>query len=311
MPPVPPVRPVPHGPTGRQFALRHGAYTATVTETGATLRELGHEGRPLIAGFNEDEPMPDFNGALLAPWPNRIGDGKYAFDGREHQLPVSEPSRRTALHGLVAWQPWEPVSVAADAVELTTVLYPQRGYPFLLTLTARYVLGADGLSIEVAARNDGSSAAPYGVSMHPWFVADDEGIGAWTLTLPADDVLTVDDRLLPTGRVAVSGELDLRAGRALGATRLDHAFTGIGFEAGTAQVTLRNRAGRGVVIGFDERCRWVQVCTGDEAGPALNRRAVAIEPMTCPPDAFRSGTDVVRLEPGDEHSVRWTIGALH
>ena len=305
-----PTAPAPHGPTGRQFALARGRYTATVTETGATLRELAHDGRPLIAGFGSDAPMPDFNGALLAPWPNRIGDGSYTFDGREHQLPVSEPSRGTALHGLVAWQPWEPMTVDDDAVELTTVLYPQRGYPFLLTLIARYALRDDGLSIEVSARNDGPSAAPYGVSMHPWFVADDRGIADWTLTVPAADVLAVDERLLPTGRVAVSDELDLREGRTLGRTRLDHAFTGIAFEAGTAQVTLCDPDGRGVAVAFDERCRWVQVCTGDEAGPAVNRRAVAIEPMTCPPDAFRSGTDVVRLEPGDEYSVGWTIGAV-
>lgn len=310
MPAAPSVPPAPQGPTGRQFALTHAGYTATVTQAGATLRELTHHGRPLIAGFSRDEPMPDFNGALLAPWPNRIGDGRYTFDGREHQLPVSEPSRRTALHGLVAWQAWEPVSVADDAVELTTVLYPQRGYPFLLTLTARYALADDGLSVDVTARNDGTSTAPYGVSMHPWFVADDDGISDWTLTVPADDVLTVDARLLPTGRATVWGELDLRAGRTLGETRLDHAFTGIAFDGGSARVTLRNPDGRGVTIGFDERCPWLQVCTGDEAGPALNRRAVAIEPMTCPPDAFRSGTDVVRLEPGDEHTVRWTIGAL-
>jgi aldose 1-epimerase len=297
-------------PTGHQVELTHGPYAATVTEVGATLRTLTCAGRPLIAGFDADEPMPDFNGALLAPWPNRIGDGRYDFDRRTHQLPVSEPDRGTALHGLVAWQAFAAAAVDADAVELSTVLYPQRGYPFLLTLTARYRLGPDGLAIVISARNDGDTDAPYGVSMHPWFVAGTGPPADWTLTLPAARVVTTDDRLLPTGTEAVSGPMDFRAGAPLADTALDHAFTDLAFVGGRATATLRGPDGVGVEIEWDDTCHWLQVCTGDAAGPALNRRAVAIEPMTCPPDAFRSGEGVVRLAPGDEHSVSWRIAAL-
>jgi aldose 1-epimerase len=297
-------------PTGDQFALRHSDYTAIVTEVGATLRSLTYGDRPLVAGFAADAPMPEFNGALLAPWPNRIGDGRYDFDGRTHQLPISEPSRNTALHGFVAWQPWAATEVSADAVRLETVVWPQRGYPFLLTLAAHYALGAEGLTMELSARNDGSTPAPFGISMHPWFVAGAAPLADWQLTLPAAKVVTTDDRLLPTGVEPVAGELDYRSGRALGATRLDHTFTGVIFTSGRAAATVVAPDGTGVEVTWDESCPWLQVCTGDEAGPDLNRRAIAIEPMTGPPDAFRSGVDIVRLEPGRSFETTWRIAAV-
>ena len=200
---------------------------------------------------------------------------------------------------------------SAESAEFRTVLYPQRGYPFLLTLTARYSLDADGLRIDVSARNDGDRDAPYGVSMHPWFVTVPEPLASWTLTVPAERVLTTDGRLLPTGSEPVTGALDFRRGRLLGDTALDHAFADVIFDGDDlASAVLVSETGAGVEVSWDRRCQWVQVCTGDEVGPALSRRAVAIEPMTCPPDAFRSGAGLVRLPPGQAHEVSWRIRSL-
>ena len=297
-------------PTGRQIDLESGPYRATITEVGATLRALSHDGRALIAGFGADEIMPEFNGALLAPWPNRVRDGRYDFGGRTHQLALSEPQRATALHGLVAWQAWSLGSTSRESAELSTVLFPQRGYPFLLILTARYRLTREGLSIEIEAVNTGATAAPYGVAMHPWFVAGADPLADWTLTLPAGSVLATDDRLLPTGTRGVAGDFDFRSGRRLDDLELDHAFTAIEFTEGKAHATLVSPAGAGVDISWDEACRWLQVCTGDAAGPKLRRRAVAIEPMTCAPDAFNSGEGLVRLDPGQTHRVHWRFAAI-
>ena len=77
-----------------------------VTESGATLRALEHEDRALVDGFGEDEMPRGGRGQLLMPWPNRIRDGRYPYDGRELQLGLSEPARGNASHGLVRWAAW-------------------------------------------------------------------------------------------------------------------------------------------------------------------------------------------------------------
>lgn len=299
-------------PTGRQVDLTFGPYRATVTEVGATLRTLTFGSRPLIAGFGEDEAMPAFSGAVLAPWPNRVIGARYTFDGQTHQLPVSEPGRNAALHGFVAWQTWTVSAATRSMVDLTTVVYPQPGYPFLLTLQARYQLDRNGLRIVVSARNDGPTDAPYGVSIHPWLTAATGNVSEWTLTIPADEILTIDDQWSPTGVQEVQGEFDYRRSRALGDTRLDHTFTAVRFDDTLgARSTLRSPDGSGVSISWGSECQWVQICTGDEATPERNRRAVAIEPMTCPPDAFQSGAGLIRLSPRQTHTASWQISPLY
>ncbi|HWU31187.1 MAG TPA: galactose mutarotase, partial [Microbacterium sp.] len=61
---------------------------------------------------------------------------------------------------------------------------------------------------------------------------------------------------------------------------------------------------------WDAGCPWVQVHTADLPDPAASRRGLAVEPMTCPPDAFNSGTDLIVLEPGAAHTAGWSIRAL-
>ena len=87
------------GPSGEQFAIEGGGYRAVVTESGAALRSLTYAGRPLLDGFAEDEQSPGGRGQLLMPWPNRIRDGRYSFDGAELQLPLTEPSATTPPTG--------------------------------------------------------------------------------------------------------------------------------------------------------------------------------------------------------------------
>ena len=93
-------------PSGEQHEISAGGYRAVVTECGAALRVLEHDGRPLVAGWPEDEQTSAGRGQLLAPWPNRIRDGRYSFGDRDLQLPLSEPKLHNASHGLVRWASW-------------------------------------------------------------------------------------------------------------------------------------------------------------------------------------------------------------
>jgi len=299
-----------HPLNGREIQLRHGSSTASVVTLGASLRSLEHDGRPLVVPFRTDELRPAFRGAVLAPWPNRVVDGRYTFDGQAQQLALTEPERGHALHGLLVWTDWDVASVGDDAVTLVTELAPDAGYPHRLQLECVYTLDDDGLTTTVTARSL-SGRAPYGTAAHPYLTAGGALLDDCVLTLPADRfVATQGERLLPAGEEDVSEAPwpDFREPTTIGAAQVDHAFTGLRREAdGQARVRLEAPDGFAVEMTWGAELTWVQVHTADRPEPELDRAGLAVEPMTCPPDAFSSGEDVVVLEDGTEHTASWRI----
>ncbi len=331
-------RPVARPRSGAQYAIAAAGYTADVASIGASLRTLRHAAdggtaRDLVVPFDADELRPGYRGATLAPWPNRIVDGRYAFGGASFQLPLTEPARGQALHGLASWLDFAPRVVEAARGVLAAVVEPQAGYPFRVEVEVEYRLDADGLTQTVTGRNLGDDAAPWGTGPHPYLVAGEGRVDDWTLELPADSVLTVTpDRLSPVAIEPVEAhpEFDFRAARPIASTFIDHAFTGLrasdaegdsargaARDAGAARgaapshrVVLTAPGGTGVEMTWDAACPWVQVHTADTpAAEATHRIGLAVEPMTCPPDAFNSGTDLVVLQPGAAHTARWRIAA--
>ena len=303
-------------PTGEQFEIHGGEYRAVVTECGASLRVLEHAGRALLDGYGEDAMPAGGRGQLLMPWPNRIGDGAYSFGGRDLQVALSEPGRGNASHGLVRWAAWSVEEHTPHSVSLGYRLMAQTGYPWTLDLHVLYDLSADGLTVTQTATNMSASAAPYAQGAHPYVRAESDPIDRLELLLPAATRLRVDDRKLPTGREPVEGTAyDFQVSRPIRATVLDDAFTDLTRDDdGAATVELRDPDnGRGVALWVDGRHRWLQVFSADDA-PGTARRSLAVEPMTAPPDAFRSGDDLTTLAPsgedGDELSASWGIRAL-
>ncbi|EWS80591.1 aldose 1-epimerase family protein [Brachybacterium phenoliresistens] len=311
--------PAPHDrpelPRGRTWEIVAGPYRAGIAAVGAIVEHLTVDGRDLLVRNPATGPMQFYRGAVVAPWPNRIGDGRYTWDGQDIQAPLTEPDRQNALHGLVSFVPFEEVSSADEAVTLRTLLYPSPGYPFALELTVEHRVDAEtGLTTTVTARNVGDQDAPYGVCPHPYLVAGPEPLDTWTLRTSVGTVMTVTpDRLLPTGLVRVDegGEFDFREGKVLGSQEIDHAFTDLGRdEQGLARVVVTAPGGTGVEMVADERCPWLQLHTADRPEPENNRLGLAVEPMTCPPDAFRSGDGVIRLAPGASHEAAWSVRGL-
>ncbi len=296
-----------------EYRISSGEYSAVITARAAALRELRHRERDLVVPFPAGGPIPDFRGIIAAPWPNRIADGRYTFDGVGYQVPLNEPSRGCALHGFVFELDWILESHDESAVTLSCSPEPTAGYPHALRIAVEYRLTEAGLRIGVTAANLGGTAAPYGVCPHPYLVAGPSSLDQWTLEIPAGAFLEVTpDRLLPTETRSVEGHaFDFRSPRAIGATAIDHAFTQIAFDdGGQASVLVRDPGGTGVGMSWDRSCPWLQIHTADKEPPAANRLGLAVEPMSCPPDAFNSGTNLVRLEPGAMHSAAWTIFAV-
>jgi len=311
--PAPAVHDLPSHPlTGHEVRLHHGGYEASVVTLGASLRSLEHGGRPLVVAFHADRLRPGFRGALLAPWPNRVVDGRYTFDGEDQQLPLSEPDRGHALHGLLVWAEWQVVSLSEDTVTLGVELAPSAGYPHRLVVECTYALADGGLTTTVRARSL-FGRAPYGVAAHPYLTAGGALLDSSVLTLPADRFIeTEGPRLLPAGErdVVDAPWPDFREPTPIGTSSVDHAFTGLRREADAqARVRLEAPDGFAVEMTWGPELEWVQVHTADRPEPELNRVGLAVEPMTCPPDAFSSGEGVVVLEEGQTHEASWTISA--
>ena len=298
-------------PSGEQAEISHGAWRATITEVGATLRVLEHGARPLIRSFDVSKQASGGQGQVLLPWPNRVGDGAWHWRGHDLQLPLSEPARHNASHGLLRWVPWLLTTPAPYEVQADVRLRPQPGYPFALDVRITYSLGEGGLRVHTYVTNVGAEAAPYGHGMHPYLLASPNGrVDDWELTVPAATRLYVDERGLPTGDSPVEGtDVDFRDGRRIGDTVLDTPMTDLGREAdGLARVRLRDQvSGHGVLLWMDVSYRWLQIFTGDTLPADVRRTSLAVEPMTCPPDALRTGTDLVVLEPGGSWTGSWGI----
>ncbi len=296
------LRPMSNQPTGEQYTISHGRHAAVVTEVGATLRSLTVDGEEWLWTFGKDGTPSASQGRQLLPWPNRIRDGKYCFGGVEYQLPITEVPRHVALHGLDEDAAWELVHHGDSKVVQRHTFRPQAGWPGTLTVTLHHTITDEGLTVIAQVDNDGDSAAPYGYGVHPYFAFDD--VNEVSLELPFSSELKVDeDRLLPLEVAPVSTDRDFRDGHPLGTTAFDTAFTHPATPRWTARLVGPQHT---VEVWGDETMPWVQLYTRPE------RDAIALEPMTCGPDAFNDGPThdgLIVLAPGDMHVATWGVRA--
>jgi aldose 1-epimerase len=285
-------------PTGAEHALERGRQRLVVSEAGGGARSWKVDGSELLASFGSGTRDGAFAGKPLMPWPNRLRDGRYAFEGVEHRVEISEPESSTALHGLTLSSRWRASRTSAHGITLTHRLREREGYPFALDLAVGYELDPGGVVVTLRATNAGPGRAPFGAGLHPYLRLD----GDFTLQIPARTSVPVDGRKLPTGPpTPVSGsDLDFRHPRSLDHQRLDTCFGDLERgAAGVASVTLVGA--RRLVVWMDDAFHFVQVFTADGA--------IAVEPMTCAPDAFNTGDGLLVLEPGASFTGRCGLTA--
>lgn len=244
---------------------------------------------------------------ILFPFPNRIRDGRFSFRGETYTV---DPPR----HGFVRDRPWEVTAHGASDEEGAWIVssfdasnYAEeilRQFPFRFTLRFTYRLRDGCLEMRAAARNTGRREMPLGFGIHPYFRKPVVG----SVSVPASKRWELEDSL-PTGRIIpVEGEYDLRAGRSLEALTLDDIFTGIESERNRAArcVIADHESGTETLIEFSAaKFPHVVVYT-----PPAPRRAICVEPNTCPTDAFNLSergveSDVIVL--GADEEVRFQI----
>jgi len=300
--------------SGRQFVLENAGARAEVGSLAAVLRSLTVDGIHLTEPIGTDVVTPMGCGIVLAPWPNRVRDGVWTLDGRPQQLDITEPPNRNAIHGLLRNTPYRLLAQGPSSVTLGALIAPQHGWPFLLDTSVRYQLEPDGLTVTHAVQNLSSQRAPWAVGAHPYFRVGDVPIEQLSVTLTAEVRIQLDDRANPGAEHAVDapgtgGAGDLRSGRPLDGLTLDSPYGRLANRDARADIAwLTAPDGSTTTLWADPAFGWVQAYTPREfprpSGPGL---AVAIEPMTGPPDALNSGTGLIWLEPAQSWSASWGV----
>ncbi|MCU1474757.1 aldose 1-epimerase family protein [Amnibacterium sp.] len=297
--------------TGEQFVLTldSGAVTATVAELAASLRELVVDGVRLVQDYGAGALPSQASGITLVPWPNRVRGGRWALDGAEQQLDLTEPARGNATHGLLRNTGYRVTDRSEAAITLSAPVFPQHGYPFHLDTSVRFELGAEGLTVTHGIHNAGDAPAPVGIGVHPYLRVGDTPFEELTVTVVASTAIIADDAKIPVGEQPVEGtDLDLRAGKRLAGVTLDQGYTGIALAGGLVRHRLTAPDGSGVELWGEPDFAYTQVFTTDIYETDDGRiSAVAIEPMTCAADALNSGRGLRRLDPGDQWVTSWGL----
>ncbi|MDQ1654887.1 MAG: aldose 1-epimerase [Cryptosporangiaceae bacterium] len=294
-------------PSGAQWTINHRDQHATIVELGGGLREYTVAGQPVAEGYDEHELAGKAAGQVLAPWPNRTGDGQYTVRGETRQLAINEPGKRNAIHGLVRWLSWHRADQTPESVTVAVTLPPSPAYPYPLELAITWSVGEQGLRAEHTVVNLGNQPAPFGLGVHPYLAAGTADPDELVLHAPVTEMLTTDDRSLPVGREPVAGTpFDFASPRAIAGTAFDTTFRGLERDGhGIYRTTVTRPDGSGAELWQDRSFGWVQLYNG--TGPSGQPGSVAVEPMTCPPDALRSGEDLIALQPGDRWTGSWGI----
>jgi aldose 1-epimerase len=301
-------------PTGEQFIIEgptdSGYAVATITEVGASLRALTVDGVDLVQRYPEGSPPSLGAGVVMAPWPNRVADGRWDYNGVAQQLSITDTEYGNSNHGLLMWTPYRVLDKSADAITLSATIFAHPGYPFVVATTVRYAVTSSGIETTHTFTTLGDKAAPVAVGSHAYYRIGDLATETLTLTSSAGTVYTNNDRLIPTGSRPVAGDFDLRSGQLVGDVVLDDCFTDLKPGPDSRyRSRLSAPDGRYVEVWGDESFDHVVLLTTrrftDHHGDTI--LAVAIEPQTAAANALNTGIGIKWLAPGETWTARWGI----
>jgi aldose 1-epimerase len=298
-------------PSGEQIVLRHGDQTAVIVEVGGGVRTYSVAGHEVLDGYAEDAQCDAARGQSLIPWPNRVQDGKWSWQGHDLQLPLTEPEQHNAIHGLCRWASWQTSERTDSAVTMTCTVAPQPGYPWWLAVSNRWTLDDAGLAVTTTVTNRSDTAAPVAVGFHPYLSVGTPTVDTALLTLPADTRIVTGPQQIPTGTEPVEGsDFDFRVPRPLGALAIDFAFADLARDDdGLVRLRLqRPNSDVSVALWADAAYPYLEVFTGDALpDPSRRRQGLGVEPMSAPPNALATGEAVVAVAPGESWVGSWGV----
>ena len=293
-----------------RLVLENATARAEIGLVAAVLCSLTVDGIRLTETVPVDGLPPMGCGIVLAPWPNRVRDGRWELDGETQQLDITEPALGNASHGLLRNTAYRVIEQTPDAVTLGAFIAPQHGWPFALDTWVRYQLESDGLTVTHGARNTGERPALWAVGAHPYFRIGETPVEQLTLRLDRPEYLELDDRLIPLRTRPVEGtRFDLRTPRLLGDVDVNVAYGDSEAFIGRSEAAwLESSNGARLALWLDEEFAWIKVYTPTtfprEGGTGL---AVALEPMSAAPDALNSRRGLSMIPAGGEWQASWGV----
>lgn len=290
-------------PLRRRFSADRSVM-ALVSRRAAALRLLQVDGIDLIEPTTATIDPPGMAGAILAPWPNRVDGASWWLNGHEQRLSATEPGFGHANHGLLVETDFTVREHQQDTVTLGASISMPDGYPFVLDITVAYRLCGDGIATTVTVRNLGETRAPVALGAHPYLRIGDVPTGQLRLHLHADHIWPLNGRHMPVGRRPYAGNIaDVPI-----SDSPRHATFESSDPGQSIAHALTAPDGRRVTLTADPAYRftqlWITDALASDDGP---RQAIAIEPMTAPPNALRSGVGLRWVDVDALWTTRWGI----
>lgn len=285
-------------------------YLEVLSEMGAGLNDLVVKNKngdrvSLLEGYRSDGEIQNthhvkFRGSKLSPYPNRITEGKFTFDGKEYQFPVNEVSTNNQLHALLHCRPFvleQQESTASSACIVLSHVYKgtDQGYPWPYTIQIEYTMTEEGITVNTRITNDGKNDMPLGDGWHPYF--------------KFNSIDNVHLEMSKAKRVSslVGNPLGdihgFESSKIIGSTRMDDCFE-VNSDSGPFEVIITDKESGIRVCTWQEngqgQYRYLQLFTPD------SRDEIAVEPVTCPPNSFNTGNSLIVLK--EEESVEMKMG---
>ena len=274
--------------------ISFGELKLEIDTFGARITKFTKANQEIMKSASDE--LQGFNGMVLAPWPNRIADGKYQFGGIEYELEINETDRNNALHGFAYKTEFEISSQSTSEIVLWATLTEPNGYPFHIDLQLSYRLDEKGFRCDVLATNNSIQAAPFGIAFHPYYPVDDQT----KISMPAKTHILTNNQMIP-----ISDQPNSHKEFLFGDVDFDDCFTELERANLIAEIEIQSE-NRSITLWQDEAFDYVMVYTTNDFEAIDGKaKAIAIEAQSCPANAFNTNPPL--LQPAESFTGSWGV----
>ncbi len=266
----------------------------------------------IIYGYSKDEEKSGSMGDILFPFPGRIENSEYTFEGKKYKLSGLKIKDGHAIHGFAKLAIWKLINKTENSATLSFSMtkkeYEAKGFPFGLTINVTYSLSGKGLMCSAEILNMGDEAAPFGLGFHPYFSINGAKVDEMFLQIPANKMVEFAPNLKPTGQfLEIDGDLDFGTQKKIGDLVIDNCFTDLNYENDEAKTTLSVGDVK-ITIWQDQNLPYLQLYSADTIGEDHLRKGLAIEAQTCTGFVLNMPEMGLKvLQPGEKFTASWGI----